>query len=336
MPNIARATPRPMPVRAGVPAPKTKILLVRQPVKSVRKADEPNRDALHLAYGVVIAVGVFATVWLMGYLGFRLGFAPTVRVPDLMAEGAGGLASGVMMLISLPQTILIAGIEQPMALMLGFALIAIPAAILGAVKPVAPGGPRPKPEIVALSIMGAIAAALNAGAVVWWAVSPLRAGFIISLPFTPFSQEPLSALGAFSPQNVDRWLTNMQIAGGMDVLATIAAALWVVVIMRLAIPTWLRALTASACFFALAIIITATSTSNVTIAQLTAQRPLVVGDEGPVDPQLLIGHTPRAAVSARIQHNTVLIDMRNRPVDMSIGGQQSFVDYMKAHAPAPE
>ena len=104
MPNIARTTPRSMPVKAQAPGAKTKILLVRQPVKSVRKSDEPNRDALRLAYGVVIGVGSLAALWLMGYLGFRLGFAPAVRVPDLLVEGAGGLAAGVMMLISLPGT----------------------------------------------------------------------------------------------------------------------------------------------------------------------------------------------------------------------------------------
>jgi hypothetical protein len=322
MPNIARATPRNMPVRAGVPAPKTKILLVRQPVKSVRKSDEPNRDALHLAYGVVIALGVLAALWLLGYLGFRMGFAPTVRVPDLLVEGAGGLAAGAMMLISLPQTILVSGMEQPMALMLGFALIAIPAAILGAVKPVSPGGPKPKPEIVALSIIGAIAAALNAGAVVWWATSPLRGAFIHELPMDPVDARS--------------WITNLQIAGGLDALATIAAALWVVVIMRLAIPTWLRALSASACFFGLAVIAVAMAMSNVTISQSTSGRAVFFLDEGSIETRLLLGHTPRSMATLGVAGKAVLVELRDRPAEFTVVGQEPIVDYVANLAPPQE
>ena len=272
-----------MPVKAQAPGAKTKILLVRQPVKSVRKSDEPNRDALRLAYGVVIGVGSLAALWLMGYLGFRLGFAPAVRVPDLLVEGAGGLAAGVMMLISLPGTILISGMEQPMWLMLGFAMIAIPAAILGAVKPALPGGPKPKSEVVVLSFTGAIFAAINAAAVVWWAASPLRAGYIDGLPFSPMAAE--------------QWLTKLQTAGGMDALAAIAAALWVIVIMRLSIPVWLRALSASTCFFGLAVIATAMAMSNVTVSQLTLGRPVFFVDDGSLDTHLALGHTAAPLVS---------------------------------------
>ena len=42
----------------------------------------------------------------MGYLGFRLGFAPMVRMPELLAEPGEGLATGTMMLISVPSVIL--------------------------------------------------------------------------------------------------------------------------------------------------------------------------------------------------------------------------------------
>src|SRR5688572_8669060 len=150
MTSITRTTRRPA-VRAGAAASKTKILLVRQPVKSVRRSDEPDRAALRLAIGVIVGIGSIAAVWLMGYLGFRLGFSELMRVRELELGGGGGLATGAMMLITMPQVILQAGIEQPAWLMIGFVLIAIPAASLGAIKPVAPGGPRPKPAIVFVS-----------------------------------------------------------------------------------------------------------------------------------------------------------------------------------------
>ncbi len=76
---------------------RTRVLLVRQPVKSVRRSDEPDRSSFRLAIGVIVAVGVVAVVWLMGYVGYRLGFAPLVRVPELLGEPGGGLATGTLM-----------------------------------------------------------------------------------------------------------------------------------------------------------------------------------------------------------------------------------------------
>src|SRR5262245_59810174 len=127
MPNIARTTPRPAPVRAGASASKTKILLVRQPVKSVRKSDEADLTMLKLTIGVLVGCGIVGAIWLLGYVGFRLGFSHLVREPDQLIEGSGGLTTGIMMLISAPRVILEAGIAEPMWLMLGFMLIAIPA-----------------------------------------------------------------------------------------------------------------------------------------------------------------------------------------------------------------
>lgn len=321
MPNIARTTPRPA-ARANVPPAKTKILLVRQPVKSVRPGDEPSRAGLRLAYGVVTALGVIAALWLLGDLGFRLGFAPAVRVPDLNVEGGSALAVGVFMLFSLPQTILETGMAEPMWLMLGFALIAIPAAILGAVKPVAPGGPRPRAEVVALSIIGAIFAAMNAAVMVSWTVSPLRANLLTELP--------LAALGT------DQWLTKLRLAGGMDALGTAAAALWVVVIMRLAIPLWLRVLTASACFFGLAVIAVAMAMSNVAASQLTAPRSIAFFEDESVDAHLVLGHTSHGVALMRVQQNGIMVDVRGRPMDLNIIGRDSIIGFVAASSQPSE
>lgn len=318
VPNIARTKPRPAAPRSNLPVAKTKILLVRQPVKSVRKSDEPDRAMLRLMYGVVSVVGALALLWLMGYLGFRLGFAPMMRVPDLMVEGAGGLVAGAMMFMSLPQTILQCGIEQPMGLMLGFVLIALPAAILGAVKPVQPGGPRPKPEIVALSMMGAIAAALNAAVLVWWTISPLRAVWIADLPFLP--------------NQAAQWLTNLQIVGGLDALGAVSGGLWTVVVMRLAIPLWLRTLTAGIAAFGLAVILLATAMSNVSVSQITAGRSVFFIDDGSLATHLVIGHTPQAMATLRVgteSGGAVLVDVRTRPADFAVIGQESVVEFLR-------
>src|SRR5262245_56067723 len=187
MPNLTRTSDRPAttPATAAVPGQRTRILLVRQSVKSVRRSDESSRAALHLAVGVISALGAVGAVWLIGYLGFRMGFAPVMRVPDLLAEPGNGLVTGTMILISVPQVILHAGLAQPGFLMLAFAMIAIPAASLGAIVPATPGGPRPSREAVIVSYAGAIAAALNGLALLAWTVSPFRSSFVTELPFEP-------------------------------------------------------------------------------------------------------------------------------------------------------
>lgn len=333
MPNIARSKPRPPAPRSNLPAAKTKILLVRQPVKSVRKSDEPDRAMLHLAYGVVASVGAVGIIWLMGYLGYRLGFAPLMRTPDLIVTGSDGLVAGAMMFMALPQTILQCGIEQPMGLMLGFVLIALPAAVLGAVKPSLPGGPRPKPEVVALSMIGAIAAALNAGVLVWWASSPVRGVWIADLPFFP--------------QHAERWLTNLQIVGGLDALGAIAGGLWVIVVLRLAIPLWLRLLALGATLFGLAVILLATAMSNVSASQLTSSRSVFFVDDDSLGTQLVIGHTPRSIATLRVDGSSggggnsggggaVLVDVRTRPVDFAVIGQESIVEFLQSRTSQPE
>lgn len=291
MPNLARAKPRP-PARIP-PASKTKILLVRQPVKSVRHADQADRTSVRLAIGVIVALGVIGVVWLMGYLGWRLGFAPIMRVPDLHIEGSGGIATGTLMLIGLPRVILEAGIAQPMWLMGAFALICVPAASLGGIKAPVRGGPKLKPAIVAMLYTGAIFAMLNAIGLMWWTVSPFRNQFVTELPY--------------APANIKDWLDNLRIVGGLDALGVVAAALWVVVAMRLPVPMWLRALASSICLFVLVVITVAFAVTNATITQVTAQRSVFFDDEGSIEPRLIVGTTPDYLVTLHVQSGTALL-----------------------------
>lgn len=320
MPNIARTNPR--PIARAAPAGKTKILLVRQPVKSVRRSDEPDRAMYHLSIGVIVALGSIAAVWVMGFLGYRLGFAPMMRVPELMVQPADALVCGALTLISIPQAILQAGITEPMALMLGFVLISIPAASLGAIKPRSPGGPRPKPAVVGMSYAGAIAASLNALGVMWWMVSPFRHSHLGDLPI--------------DPSLADAWLGNLQTIAGLDVLAVASSAVWVVVIMRLAIPMWLRGLSGAMGFFALVVIAVAMSMSNVSVAQMTAGRSVIQSAGGAASVDLVLGFTPQYFATLRVEDKTSFVDLRDRPTDFTVVGKQSVVDFLSSQAPKEE
>jgi hypothetical protein len=310
MKPLVRAAPKPS-------EPRTKVLLVRPSggIKSVRRSDEPDRTALRLAIGVIAALGVVAAVWLMGYLGFRLGFARLVDVPQLQIDIGSGLVTGTLTLISIPELIIVAGVENPTWLMLGFVLIAIPGAGLAAAKPRAPGGPRPSSVTLVFSYAGAVLAAVDAMVLTWWTASDSRLASFSGLPF--------------HPADAEAWLAGLQTVAGLDAVAAIAGAVWVVLVMRLAIPPWLRALAGSASFFALAVVMVAVSASSAAVAQLGAPRSEVFLDDGSVYTRLLVGFTPRQIATLRVDEGGAILELHDRSMMMTVIGSRSIVGMLE-------
>ena len=295
------------------------MVVVRQPVKSVLDADRADPLPVRLAIGVISAIGVIAVVWLLGYLGYRLGFAKLVNVPELVGHPGNGFLTGVLMLIGVPGVILEAGIEQPMWLMAGFALIALPAAGLSSARSYPRGGPRiPKPVQV-IAYTGAVFAGLNAIALLWWTISSFRLGLVQGLPSEP-------AGGA-------QWLANLEIVAGLDVLAVIVAALWVVLSLRLPVAVWAKSLAATVSMFALVVVAVAMSITNASVAQATMPRSLcMLGDEtGGL--RLLMGTTPQHTVTLVIYDDSeTFMELRNHPDAILVRGRQSLASFLDAAA----
>ncbi len=310
MKTLVRVAPKPS-------EPRTKVLLVRPAggVKSVRKTDEPNLAALRLAIGVIVAMGVVAAVWLMGYLGYRLGFAPLLDVPQLEIDLGSGLVTGTIMLISIPHLIILSGVEQPLWMMLGFVMIAIPAAGLAAAKPRAPGGPRPSSVVLVFSYTGAVLAAVDALVLTWWTASGIRLASFKGLPF--------------HPADAEAWLSSLRTVAGLDALGVIAGAVWVVLVLRLAIPPWLRVLSASASFFALVVVTVAVSASSAAVAQLQLPRSEVFIDDGSVHTRLLLGFTPRQIATLRIDEGGAIVELHDRSMTMTVIGRRSVVGMLE-------
>ncbi len=303
-------------VRSKAGPSATKILIVR-PIKSVRRADVGDRAPMRLAFGVAATIGVVGVVWLMGHLGFRLGFAPLVDVPQLLGEPGGGLATGAVMLISIPQMILLAGGAELGWMLLGFVAIGVPAAGLSAARPRVPGGPRLAPVVQWFSHAGAVCAAFNSLAMVWWTTSSARNGRIAGLPLDP------SAAG--------RWLADLQTVAGLDSLAVIASALWVVLVLRLAVPLWLRALTASASLFTLVVVTVALSMSSASAALLQSPRSEVFLGDGSFDTRLVLGFTHGHVATLRVNEGVSVIELLDGSTDMTVFRRQSIVGMLEEH-----
>lgn len=289
-------------------------------IKSVRRSDEADRAPMRLAIGVIAAIGTAAAVWLIGHLGFRLGFAPLVDVPQLLGRPGGGLATGTIMLISIPRVIILAGMAEPGWLMLAFVLIAVPAAGISASKPRVPGGPRQSPVAIVFSYAGAIGAALNALAVIWWTASAARNSRISELPL--------------DPGRAVEWLTRLQSVAGLDVLAVVASALWVVLVMRLAIPLWLRAITASASFFTLVVVTVAMSMSNGATALVQTPCSEVFFDDGSLDTRLVLGFTHGQVATLRVDDGVSVVELRDRSSSMTVYRSRSIIGMLQDAAKA--
>ena len=292
------------------------MLVVRRPVRAVGPATERDRLPVRLAIGVIVALGVLAALWLMGALGTRHGFASLVRVPDLVTDPVGALTAGIVMLINVPQLILTVGDTRLELMMLAFLLVAIPAGGLAAVRPHQPGGPKPSTVNVTFSYAGAIAAGVISLALVWWTASPQRGALLRELP---------GGAG-----EAEAWLRDLQTAAGLDTLSLIAATVWMVLTMRLVIPNWLRGLTATAAFFALATTFVAMSASTVGVTQMTEPRSLCHLDQNAEARRLLIGATPSHLVTLkRDAAGGVAVELYDFPSQFTVERRQSIAEFSR-------
>ena len=119
---------------------------------------------------------------------------------------------------------------------------------------------------------------------------------------------------------------------GLDVLAVIAAAVWVVLVLRLAIPVWLRVMAATASFFALGVVMVAMAMSNAAAAQIEAPRSLVFLGDGSLGAALLLGFTPHHAATLRVDAGAAVVELHDRSMVMTVIGRQSIVGRLEEAA----
>ena len=208
-----------------------------------------------------------------------------------------------------------AGVGAPTWLIIGFVLVALPAAGITAAGPQPTGGSIHPSIAMVFSWAGAAGAALNALAITWWTASQTRGDMIVVLP-------------AHADQTKS-WLDNLQTAAGLDVVAVIASALWVVLVMRLAIPAWLRALAASAGFVGLVVAAVAMSMSNGAATEFQKVRSVVTFHEVPSEARLLVGFTPNHAVTLHLDHGTARIELHDATTTMTVVGNRSIAEMME-------
>lgn len=303
---------------ARASTPRTRVLLVRQPVRPARVAGQHEALWVRLALGTLTAVAVLAAVWLAGHLGFRMGFAPAVRLShELDHEPTGGLVTGVMIILAAPRVVLAAGILEPGWLMLGFAAIAVPAAGLSGARPRTPGTAPARPALGALAVIGAAGALLNAGLLIWWSASPLRHSMLAALPA--------------ARADAAAWADRLDLAAGMDLLAVVAGGLWTVLALRLPVPLWLKVLAGSAAIFGAAVAALGMAMSNGAAAHVRAPREVCHHVEGSVlQRRLLLGSSAGRLATLHVESGTSIVELTEGPPRLAVTGMEGVVEYLHA------
>lgn len=295
----------------------TRVVLVRQPVRNVSPSGEPSPLPVRLAIGVIAVLGGMGLLWLLGTLGYHLGFARTIGMPGLDAPAGGSIITAIVLLMSVPMTILRAGIAQPLWLMVGFVAIAVPAGAMAAVRPASPGGPRPHVLTVVFSYTSAAAAIAMSVLFAWWVVSPLRGSLLQPFPGMV--------------DDVPRWLADMQLAAGADVLAVVSMGLWVVLAMRVVIPRWLRGLAATATIVAMVIAAAAMAISSGSVSQIRQQQyATTLSDRG--DAVLILGRQHDRLAMLSVNSGSVTLHLRAEPEQVRLGKPARVTDFLAQHA----
>lgn len=235
----------------------------RTAARPARTRGDSDRLPVRLFLGTLVATGVVGACWILGAVGHGLGFAMAMRVPDLDTGGVRALSTGVMMLVDTPGFVLQAGIAQPFWLLAAFFLLSIPAAGLAAAEPRRPGAPPPNEVYAAIANLAAVGAMLTTAGLLWWTSSPVRQGLMRPMPLTDAT-------------DTAAWTDDVATAAGLDILAVVGLALWVVLVFRLPVAGWLRALSASVGCFGLVVVGVAMAISAATASQIQAQRSAIV------------------------------------------------------------
>lgn len=249
-------------------------------------------------------------MWVFGYLGFRLGVAPSLGVPELLAEPGEGLATGTAMMLRIPVAIFRLALHEPLLIVLGFAAMALPAAGIAAARPIRRGAPRPTAGVVTLAVLATIIAITFAVAQVLWTLSPLRHA---SLPPLPVAAD-----------SIETWASALDLIAGIDMLALAAMVLWCVLMPRLPSPQWLRLLGTVLVLFATSIALVGAAVSGATAAHAHLPRSVVRSESAPS--ALLLGYTRNHTALLRSVDGTTMIILTDGNEQLTVTDRQSIIE----------
>ena len=214
-----------------------------------------------MVIAMVVTAAVLGVLWLVGHLGHSLGFARAVGLPGLQDDG-GSLVLGLRVLGVVPACIGEAAASATLGLLVVFAAVALPAAILAALLGEAPAARSRGGLHVIAGTVGCLFSVSTSG----WLLATFSA-----MTAMPLAEDPATLTG---------WLDRTRIEGALSTCLLVAGVLWCVVILRLHAPGWFRSLAATLCAASIVTCMLVASASLGAVEGLVTARPVLHTEDG--------------------------------------------------------
>lgn len=270
---------------------------------------------------LVVAITAFALVGILvlGIVGFRTGFAAAIGVPTLTQTLGEAFARGLAVPVALLESMYATGVRTPLLFTGALIIMLPPIAAIVIAKPRTIDAEPPRPEA---RIAAAIGGALIVIADIIIAVRTAQASH--DLLKAPFGED----LAAFTP-----WIESMESLAAKDLIGLVVAVLLAVLVFRLPLDRWARAIVGTLTIATCVIAAAATAASGGLIAGIDEPRSVLDANPGT---SLLLGTTDTSLdviVSLspldQTKLNGVVIQL---PMRSFILGPKSLRQFVASHA----
>jgi hypothetical protein len=241
--------------------------------RAVTSADDPARDGVRLGVIAFTTAASFAGLLALGAIAGHVGADAWVGAGSMERTIGEYLVNGVRLPWAMLRTLYASGVDDPLFFALAMALLIPPIAALAAARPIRAGESRPTSAMVNAARLGA---ALIVAA---------STGVAIRL-----ANVARPTIADVAPG--DAWLDDLQGLAAADAISMAFAILLAVLVFRLPVDRWVRALAGTvAIATALAATVAAAASSGIA-ADVEQPRPIVrVESDGSSGERLLIGST---------------------------------------------
>jgi hypothetical protein len=275
--------------------------------RAVTSGDDPARDGVRLGVVAFITITSFAGLLALGATAVHVGADAWLNAGSMDRTIGEYFVAGVRLPWAMLRALYASGVDDPLFFALSMALLIPPIAGLAAARPVRPGENR------------ATTAMLNAARLGAALIVAASTGVAIRL-----ANIARPTIAEIAPG--DDWLDRVQGLAAADAVSMAFAILLAVLVFRLPVDRWVRALVGTvAIATAMAATVAAAASSGVA-AEVAQPRPVVRSEvDGTTQERLLVGSTIDGSIVLLESGTPAMIVIQPR-VELAVAGRRSIIE----------
>lgn len=275
--------------------------------RAVTSGDDPARDGVRLGVIAFITVTSFAGLLALGATAVHVGADAWLGAGSMDRTLGEYFVAGVRLPWAMLQALYASGVDDPLFFALSMALLIPPIAALAAARPVRPGENR------------ATSAMLNAARL--GAALIVAASIGVAIRLANIARPTIAEIAPG-----DGWLDRVQGLAAADAVSMAFAILLAVLVFRLPVDRWVRALVGTvAIATAMAATVAAAASSGV-VAEVAQPRPVVRSEvDGTTRERLLVGSTIDGSIVLLESGTPAMIVIQPR-IEFAVIGRRSIIE----------